>query len=66
MPGVDENKTFVPKTFFGDSRPGYNIEYFTKNEILADVLKQYERFLELSSEVRNEIFTDTAARRIKI
>lgn len=65
MPGADENKTFVPKTFFGDSRPGYNIEYFTKNEILADVLKQYERFLELSSEVRNEIFTDTAARRIK-
>lgn len=63
MPGAEHNKTYVPKTFFGDNRAGYNIEYFTRNEILADVLKQYERFLELSSEVRNEIFTDNTSRR---
>lgn len=58
MPGVKGNKTYIPKTYFGDSRPGYNIEYFTKTEVIADVLKQYERFLELSSEVRNELFID--------
>lgn len=65
MPGAEDNKTYVPKTFFGDNRAGYNIEYFTRNEILADVLKQYERFLELSSEVRNEIFTDNTIRKIR-
>ena len=54
---------YIPKTYFGDNRLGYNIEYFTQREIIADVLKQYERFLELSSEVKNEIFTDITLRR---
>jgi choline/glycine/proline betaine transport protein len=58
IPGVDVNKTYIPKTYFGDNRIGYNIEYFNKNEIIADVLKQYERFVELSSDVRNEMFID--------
>jgi choline/carnitine/betaine transport len=58
IPGIESNKTYIPKTFFGDSRKGYSIEYFTKNEIIADVLKQYERFRDLSSEVRNELFID--------
>lgn len=65
IPGAESNKTHVPQTFFEDNRVGYNIEYFTKNEILADVLKQYERFLELSSEARNEIFIDSSSRRLK-
>jgi choline/glycine/proline betaine transport protein len=58
IPGVDINKTYIPKTYFGDNRMGYNIEYFNKNEIIADALKQYERFVELSSEVKNEMFID--------
>lgn len=59
IPHITDNTTYLPMTYFGGSRPGYNIEYFSKNEIIADVLKQYERFLGLSSEVRNEIFTDS-------
>jgi len=59
VPDVKGKESYIPKTYFGDNRLGYSIEYFTKNEIIADVLKQYERFLELSSEVRNEIFTDS-------
>lgn len=45
-------------SYFGYSRPGYNVEYFTQREIIADVLKQYERFIELSSDVKNEMFID--------
>jgi choline/glycine/proline betaine transport protein len=63
VPGVGKNNAYIPKTFFGDNRAGYNIEYFTRNEIIADVLRQYERFVELSSEVSNEIFTDYSAKR---
>ncbi|MBW8684638.1 BCCT family transporter [Chitinophaga rhizophila] len=63
VPGAAENETFIPKTYFGDKRQGYNVEYFTKNEIIADILKQYERFLELSSEEKNEIFLDVRLRR---
>lgn len=58
IPGIGANKTFIPTTFFGDNRPGYNIEYYSKIEIIADALKQYERFLELSSEAANEMFLD--------
>ncbi|MEJ5961425.1 BCCT family transporter [Pedobacter immunditicola] len=58
LPGIDVNQTYIPKTYFGDNRLGYNIEYFSKREIIADALKQYERFIELSSEVKNEMFTD--------
>ncbi|WP_420153894.1 BCCT family transporter [Siphonobacter sp.] len=63
IPGVRGTQSYIPETFFGDNRPGYNIEYFTEKEVIADVLKQYERFLELSSEIKNEIFTDTTLRR---
>jgi choline/glycine/proline betaine transport protein len=63
VPDVTGTKQYIPRTYFGDNRPGYSIEYFTQNEIIADVLKQYERFLELSSEVKNEIFTDITLKR---
>jgi choline/glycine/proline betaine transport protein len=63
VPDVTGNKRYIPRTYFADNRPGYSIEYFTQNEVIADVLKQYERFLELSSEVNNEIFTDIRLKR---
>jgi choline/glycine/proline betaine transport protein len=62
MPGIDGKKNFIPITYFGDSRIGYNVEYFARNEIIADILRQYERFVELSSEVRNELFTNNPLR----
>ncbi|KEQ28275.1 transporter [Pedobacter antarcticus 4BY] len=58
LPGIKKNSTFIPVTYFGDNRPGYNIEYFSHREIIADALKQYERFIELSSDVKNEMFLD--------
>jgi len=64
LPGIKKNSTFIPITYFGDNRPGYNIEYFSQREIIADVLKQYERFIELSSEVKNEMFLDNTLKDI--
>jgi len=64
LPGIRKNSTFVPITYFGDNRPGYNIEYFSEREIIADVLKQYERFIELSSDVKNEMFLDNTLKDI--
>ena len=62
IPGAEGNKTYIPKTYFGDNRVGYNIEYFNHREVIADALKQYERFIQLSSEVKNELFTDNSLR----
>ncbi|MBD1421290.1 BCCT family transporter [Sphingobacterium chuzhouense] len=55
-PDIEHQRTYIPMTYFGDSRKGYDVQYFTKEEIISDVLKQYERYLSLSSDQKNEIF----------
>lgn len=55
-PEITDNTTYIPMTYFGDNRSGYDVQYFTKNELISDVLKHYERFISLSSEQKNEIF----------
>lgn len=30
LPDLDQSKTFYPKAYFGDSREGYDVQYFTK------------------------------------
>lgn len=49
-PNVDVETVFLPITYFGDHRMGYDIQYLTKDGIISDVLREYERFLNLSSE----------------
>ncbi|MCJ8152952.1 BCCT family transporter [Chryseobacterium sp. SSA4.19] len=56
LPDATESKTYYPKAYFGDSREGYDIQYFTKDELISDVLKHYERFLEIISDEGNEMF----------
>ncbi|MNL40349.1 hypothetical protein D3C87_1626920 [compost metagenome] len=48
--------TYFPKTYFGDSREGYDVQYFTKNELISDILKHYDRFLKIIAEESNEMF----------
>ena len=61
LPDLDNNKTYYPRSYFGDGREGYDVQYFTKNELISDVLKHYERFLEIVSEERNEMFISSNA-----
>lgn len=56
LPDVEQNRTYFPKSYFGDDREGYDVQVFTKNELISDVLKHYERFIEIISEERNELF----------
>ena len=57
LPELQNSKTYYPKTYFGDTRAGYDVQYFTKNELISDVLKHYERFIEITAEESNEMFT---------
>ena len=41
---------FQPITFFEDGREGYNIEYLLGEEIIADILRQYERYRSLNAD----------------
>jgi choline/glycine/proline betaine transport protein len=56
VPDTDSDESFYPLSYFGDNREGYNVKYFTKNELITDVLKHYERFLKLTSEEKNVMF----------
>ena len=55
-PHIQESRVFIPVTYFGDDRLGYDIQYFTKEEVINDVLKQYERFLSLIEEQSNTLY----------
>lgn len=61
LPDIEDKKTYFPKSYFGDAREGYDVQYFTKNELISDVLKHYERFLEIISEEKNEMFISSNA-----
>lgn len=39
LPDLPDKKTYFPKSYFGDAREGYDVQYFTKNELISDVLK---------------------------
>lgn len=56
LPDLDSKVTYFPKTYFGDSREGYDVQYFTRNELISDVLKHYDRFLKIIAEESNEMF----------
>lgn len=66
LPDLENNKTHYPKSYFGDAREGYDVQYFTKNELISDVLKHYERFLDIISEEKNEIFISSNANQNKV
>ncbi|MCY0976796.1 BCCT family transporter [Chryseobacterium wangxinyae] len=65
LPNLESNLTYFPKTYFGDSREGYDVQYFTKNELISDVLKHYDRFLKIVAEESNEMFISSDGNFVK-
>lgn len=49
-PGTEAAQETVtePTTFFEDGRAGYDIQYLTMQEAIADALRQYERYVQLA------------------
>lgn len=66
LPDLDNKVTYFPKTYFGDSREGYDVQYFTKNELISDVLKHYDRFLKIIAEESNEMFISSESNSTQI
>ncbi len=65
LPNLESNLTYFPKTYFGDSREGYDVQYFTKNELISDLLKHYDRFLKIVAEESNEMFISSDGNFVK-
>lgn len=55
LPHIQHSMTYQPITYFFDGRTGYDVQYMTRNELIADMLKQYERYLSLLDDVGQEL-----------
>ena len=55
MPHIQHSMTYQPMTYFFDGRAGYDVQYMTRNELIADILRQYERYLTLLDDVGQEL-----------
>lgn len=49
-PNIDTNQQYIPITYYSDGRSGNDIQYLSKEEIIADILREYERFLSVISD----------------
>lgn len=54
-PDLDSETYYIPFTYFEDGRLGYDIQYFFKDEIISDILKQYERFMSIANDQENHL-----------
>ncbi len=54
LPHIQNSTTYEPITYFFDGREGYDVQYMNKDELIADMLKHYERYLSLLDSVGQE------------
>lgn len=55
LPHIQTTQSYQPMTYFFDGRTGYEVHYMTHNELISDILKHYERYLTLMSDVGQDI-----------
>jgi len=55
-PDVKTGIQYIPVTYYSDGRAGNDIQYLSRNEIIADVLREYERYLSIISDDNKSIF----------
>ncbi|GAB2456670.1 BCCT family transporter [Comamonas humi] len=54
--GEEERRhAYEPLTFFEDGRLGYDVQYLRAEELIADILRHYERYLSLSADRRTQL-----------
>lgn len=58
-PDADNGTQYIPVTYYSDGRTGNDIQYLSKDEIIADVLREYGRYISSISDNRNAmVFVD--------
>ena len=55
LPHIQHSMTYEPYTYFFDGRVGYDVQYMAQDELIADMLKHYERYLSLLDDVGQEL-----------
>ncbi len=58
-PDVETGIQYIPITYYSDGRSGNDIQYLSRDEIIADVLREYERYLSIiADDDKSMIFID--------
>ena len=55
LPHIQHSMTYEPYIYFFDGRVGYDVQYMDQDELIADMLKHYERYLSLLDDVGQEL-----------
>ena len=55
LPHIQHSMIYEPYTYFFDGRVGYDVQYMDQDELIADMLKHYERYLSLLDDVGQEL-----------
>ncbi len=50
-----ESDVYIPLSYYNSGRRGNDIQHLEKDEIIADVLREYERFINIAADESNEI-----------
>lgn len=56
MPFVKKHKIYIPASCFEDGRTGYSLRLMKKEELIVDILRQYDRFTRLASDKNHKLF----------
>jgi len=58
-PDAESDKQYIPVTYYSDGRTGNDIQYLNKEEIIADVLREYERYISIVADTdKAMVFVD--------
>jgi len=50
-----ESEVYIPMSYYNSGRTGNDIQHLEKEEIIADVLREYERFINIAADENSEI-----------
>lgn len=56
FPTITEEEDYEPICYFADGRRGYSIKYMQKDELITDVLRQYERYVKMLAAGKHDLY----------
>lgn len=56
LPKMDTVEDFEPVCYFADGRRGYSLKYMRREELLTDVLRQYERYIRMIANSKHNLY----------
>lgn len=56
FPTITEEENYEPICYFADGRRGYSIKYMQKDELITDVLRQYERYVKMLAAGKHDLY----------